>query len=391
MRMSGEQSSPSPSPMACASVESIPRVSSSQLSAQDFQRLHFSLAKPVVITGAADHWPARQWTIPNLVDRVGANEVWVRGDTDRDEYRQGNRYIIRKDTLAGYCSDLVKGNARARSSYLAVNSLQQAFPQLLPDVPMPEYLTANGKLHLGPYLWMALEGHYEFCHFDPDDNFLVIIQGRKRVRLFGYDLENMYPNELGSLGKTVQSQVDCDKPDLARHPKFASARCQETVLCPGEMLFIPAFMWHQVTALDTGISLNMFYGDAGDSAYLDKVLGPPYKDHCLYWLRNILEQNRRHLTFAKMAPRMREVLSNFFLKQWHEVATERQLDAVMDVVDTWLDREQRCQGVGEADKSKFPPMLKIRGLLHRDNAKLKASKDLGDGRRDTDLVHREKD
>jgi len=82
----------------------------------------------------------------------------------------------------------------------------------------------------------------------------------------------MYANPLGSLGKTVQSQVDCDRPDLGKHPNFAHAKCQWTVLRKGEMLFIPAFFWHQVSALETGISLNVFFGDQGRANYLSKVL-----------------------------------------------------------------------------------------------------------------------
>ena len=58
----------------------------------------------------------------------------VRGRTNEREYQLGRRYTIRKDTFAGYCRDLLEGNARARSSYLAVASMQQAFPQLLDEV-----------------------------------------------------------------------------------------------------------------------------------------------------------------------------------------------------------------------------------------------------------------
>merc|ERR1719374_525260 len=131
--------------------------------------------------------------------------------------------------------------------------MQQAFPQLLDDVPLPKYLQNYGKLHLGPYMWVALKGHYEFCHFDPDDNFLVMIQGRKQIRLFGYDhLDALYPNPLGSYGKTIQSQVDLENVDIEKFPKFGSNSMtfQQTILYPGEMLFIPAFYWHQVSALD---------------------------------------------------------------------------------------------------------------------------------------------
>ena len=67
------------------------------------------------------------------------------------------------------------------------------------------------------------------------------------MRLFGIDLDSLYPNPLGSHGKTIQSRVNCDSPDLETFPNFSNARCQYCVLEPGEMLFIPAFVWHQVT------------------------------------------------------------------------------------------------------------------------------------------------
>ena len=69
---------------------------------------------------------------------------------------------------------------------------------------------------------------------------------RKQIRLFGIDLDNLYPNPLGSHGKTIQSQVNCDTPDLDKYPNFSRAQCQHCILHPGEMLFIPAFVWHQV-------------------------------------------------------------------------------------------------------------------------------------------------
>ena len=139
-------SSPSPSDgddipalsSSCASCQPIPRVRAEDLSSQRFQDEFFSLARPVVITGATEDWPARQWTIEGLVQRVGGNEVNIRGRTNEREYQLGRRYTIRKDTFEGYCNDLLKGNARAKSSYLAVASMQQAFPQLLDEVPDPE-------------------------------------------------------------------------------------------------------------------------------------------------------------------------------------------------------------------------------------------------------------
>ena len=342
----------------------IPRVPFENLSIQDFQENYFSKAKPVIITGLVQTWPCFQWTIDGLMKRVGENEVLIRGKTNKEDYKLGKSYTIRRDTFRNYCQDLLQCNARARSSYLAVASLQQAFPQLLDDLPLPEYLTTNGKIHLGPYMWVALAGHYEFNHFDPDDNFLIQLNGRKQIRLFGLEyLESLYPNKLGSQGKTIQSQVNLDNPDIEKYPLFATTKCQYAILSPGEMLFIPAFYWHQVSALDSGISANIFFGNGGENNYLEKVLRAPYRDHFKYWLLNIIEQNRSYSdTFSKMIHRLPEVLRHFFIKQWHEVASEQQIGRVIQMIE----EEIKLNEIPHVNtETKFPPPLKIRGLRGR--------------------------
>ena len=112
------------------------------------------------------------------------------------------------------------------------------------DLTLPPVV---GKLHAGPFLWLAPPGHYEYNHVDPDDGMLMIMSGSKRVRLYSPDqIHKVYPNPLGSKGRTLQSQVDCDAPDLEQFPEFASATVQECIVGAGDALFIPAFTWHQV-------------------------------------------------------------------------------------------------------------------------------------------------
>ena len=42
--------------------------------------------------------------------RVGENQVWVRGQTNKEDYRVGRAYTIRKDKFGNYCNDLLKVN-----------------------------------------------------------------------------------------------------------------------------------------------------------------------------------------------------------------------------------------------------------------------------------------
>ena len=190
-----------------------------------------------------------------------------------------------------------------------------------------------------------------------------MVQGRKQVRLFPLDcIDSMYPNPLGSQGKTIQSQVNLDHPDLQKYPSFANTHCQHCILHPGEILFIPAFYWHQVTALDTGISCNVFFGDGGSNNYLEKILSDPYREHFKFWLLNILEQNRDCDSYPKILARLPEVLNHFFVKHWHEKASNVQIEKVMNFVQENIDLDQEPKQMTE---SKFPPQLKIRGLRGR--------------------------
>ena len=343
----------------------IPRVAN--LTPERFHREFFTKARPVIITDAAEDWPCREWTIEGLAERVGGNEVMVRGKTNQEDYKVGKSYTIRRDTFGSYCKDLLAGNKRAQGSYLAVANIAQAFPQLQAEVPLPVFLEQYGKLHLGPYLWLALRGHYEFCHFDPDDNFLTMIRGRKQVRLVGHCLAPLYPNPLGSQGKTIQSQINLDSPDLERFPLFKDATVEHCVLSPGEMLFIPAFYWHQVNALDTGISINMFYGDPGEHAFLDKLFHPPFQEHFYHWFLNILEQNREAESFSKIVSRLPDVIPHFVLKQWHESPTKDQVATLVALALDHLNMNELPEPI--MGNGKFPPVLKIRGLLHRNGTK----------------------
>ena len=69
------------------------------------------------------------------------------------------------------------------------------------------------------------------------------------------------------------------------------------------------------TALDSGISCNIFFGDSGEHQYLNKILQPPYKEHFKFWLLNIIEQNRSYESFYNILARLPEALAHFFLKQ----------------------------------------------------------------------------
>lgn len=343
---------------------------------------------PVIIEGAFAHWNALTWTLEYLKERVGENTVFVRKGTQSEDYRLGKKYDVVQMKFANYIDRILNNdpeksklkrekNKESSSStpvekkasqdsidnfYLAVQNIKRVLPELDADISMPPYI---GKLHQGPFLWIAPDEHYEYTHFDPDDGMLFVVSGHKDVRLFHWKyLENLYPNPLGSKGRTIQATVNIDKPDLKTHPLFSQAVCDYGSLNAGDLLFIPAFYWHQVTSTPRTMSINAFYGDAGDVTFAKKVFDHRW-NAVMYWLLNVIEQNRSMESFANVIGNLESALAEYFFKQWHERVQE---DHMQRMVKRVLEYCGYPDGKAPAydGPNKKHVQLKIRGLLWRD-------------------------
>ena len=97
--------------------------------------------------------------------------------------------------------------ARSKSRYLAALNIKRALPNISDQTHIPDFFKDH-KVHAGPFLWLARDGHYEYTHFDPDEGCLIIIEGKKQVRLFdSTDPSLLKPNKYGSMGRTIQSSI----------------------------------------------------------------------------------------------------------------------------------------------------------------------------------------
>ncbi|KAL6042699.1 jmjC domain-containing protein 5 isoform X2 [Balamuthia mandrillaris] len=276
-------------PAAAGVYKQVPRLE--QPSVELFLKEYWRKGKPVVITGALENWPAlSKWNLDGLKEELKGFNVEVRQNTNTKEYRQGHSFAPRKMKFEEYVDDLQSGAKASRNRYMAVQNVKKTFPSLNQDFSIPSYVP---KTHRGPFMWIAPPGHFEYVHIDPDDNFLCIVRGQKRVLLFNpAHLPKMSVNPLGSLGFTLQTQMDLlgdgscltsqDKPSLEQlhdtYPSFEDVVCEECTIQDGEILFIPFGYWHQVTSLTACISINFFCGDT-DGNFLWKLIDPQTPFH----------------------------------------------------------------------------------------------------------------
>jgi len=115
------------------------------------------------------------------------------------------------------------------------------FPEFLDE------LDTKGKV----FFWFGPVGTITPLHHDPLNLMMAQVYGRKRWRIISPEQTPLLYNYVG-----VFSKVDCENPDYNRYPLFKDVNIIETVLEPGELIFIPVGWWHQVKALDISISLS---------------------------------------------------------------------------------------------------------------------------------------
>lgn len=254
----------------------VPRVALDALTAAEFAQHYQRPGKPVIVTGLLAG--ESEWDLDYLSQQFGSRDVLARF-YGRDRYQQdkrewtniGSGVGLRSVPFDRYAEMLRDGTAREQDVYLAKHSLNET-PLANPAV-LQRLETALGltKAATGWNLWAGPGGHLECLHYDPMDGTLIQMHGEKKVLLFPpSQTYNLYPFPVyahfrhGLNLRCWFSQVYPEQPDFDAFPKLREAlqHKQEIILRPGELLYIPAGWWHEVTALGEGLvcSVNRFWG-----------------------------------------------------------------------------------------------------------------------------------
>ncbi|KAJ8023648.1 JmjC domain-containing protein 7 [Holothuria leucospilota] len=180
------------------------------------------------------------------------------------------------------CSEKKNGTSAKVSAYLEYSSISH-FPELEKDVEELDLAMDLLEMkHLN--IWLSDGDTLGKLHFDPFDNFLCQIRGKKQLTLFephdnsrlyeahipeallGYDKSSQTFRRKTLLDSTsmVMSPLDILNPDFKRFPRFADARPLNCTINEGDVLFMPAFWWHEVQSYPNitegrNLAVNFWY------------------------------------------------------------------------------------------------------------------------------------
>lgn len=236
-----------------------------KLPGDSFLHEFYAPARPVVIKGAMEGWPAlSRWTPDYLASAIGNAPVEFQGGRagaadyelvkDRHRMRAPFRQFI----------DLVRdgGNDAYITAYNnAANDA--AFAPLQRDLGhLDQYLTRAPGM-----LWIGGAGTFTPLHFDLTNNLLAQVTGTKRVHLIPPSQSHRLAHNR-HVFSDVQDITDPAK--LAAYPLARDVLRYEVELTPGDLLFIPIGWWHQVRAESFSTMLtytNFLWPNVGHEQY----------------------------------------------------------------------------------------------------------------------------
>ena len=258
-------------------------------SVRNFEK-RLPLAQPFVMTESLNHWPAfheRAWDNPDYLLKItfgGRRLVPIELGRSYTDTGWGQSIVPFAQFLDKYvlkATNAASGEDRQDIAYLAQHDLFAQIPSLRRDISIPDYCYTDPPppeqgtpLASKPPMtkvdepllnaWLGPAGTVSPLHTDPYHNILCQVVGRKYVRLYSpFETPKMYPRPAkdGTLDMSNTSLVNAegDGNELDEYPLFRNASYVETILEPGEALYIPIGWWHYVRALDVSFSVSFWW------------------------------------------------------------------------------------------------------------------------------------
>lgn len=234
------------------------------LDQQAFQARYVATRTPVVIEGALAGWPASQkWNLAYLSSVLGDSTITLRHSRTKyhpDLFTPGAPKPERRQVeIREFLELLYSGRARDEGVVLAgdLNMLLSGYDNvdaglapLAEDLEVPPLFDAERLRSIG--IWMSPSGIVAPLHYDRDGshNLNAQVQGEKRAVLVS-PRHLLAPfsaaNEAQRDADMVHfSSVCVDDIETSELPAFRAASYVETILTPGDLLFIPSYWWHSL-------------------------------------------------------------------------------------------------------------------------------------------------
>ena len=216
-----------------------------EISAKEFHQRYLSKGIPVILERGAAAWPlAARWSFENFRQRYGSETIKLvqrKGVAADDEVANG-REFSEEIQFGAFLDQVLRGG----SKYMRFSPLLEKFPELLDDFDHAFFKRMVGnKWGLTYQLFMGGTGTFTPLHNAMTSFFFVNVCGIKRWELIpNHYLAVLNPSADGFGYNHSKAQVDMS--NVGAFPGFDCIDRMEAVMHPGDIFFLPSWMWHCV-------------------------------------------------------------------------------------------------------------------------------------------------
>jgi hypothetical protein len=244
-------------PPAAPATTTLPRVTRDQ-----FAEKFFARQMPAIVTDATADWGmSGRWSPEYLSSLIGGKQVTVSVSAsgkfgyDQSGKETSANFVDERMSFAEAARQVAAGDG-SRQLYIMQQSIPMQFPELMREIRIPQWVP--NVLETSINLWFG-RGSVTPLHYDATNNFFAQQYGVKHWTIFSpADTPHVYPHPIDSKMAHLSS-VDLDNPDLRNQPNFSLARPIRFTVHPGELLYLPAFWWHQVRSPEVATSVSIWW------------------------------------------------------------------------------------------------------------------------------------
>ena len=185
----------------------------------------------------------------------GLHDLIQRASKPLEEVNEGKFYIASNER---YYLRATSEDARGKDQVL----FHKDYPELSKDFNLPEFFEPENLF--SSVLRVSSPGIRVWTHYDVMDNLYAQIVGRKKAIMWApSEALNLY------LDGDKSKVVDIDNHDVnsKEFPNFCKAKQWTCDLIPGDLLYIPAMWFHNMTAIDFGVAINVFWKNLKTELY----------------------------------------------------------------------------------------------------------------------------
>jgi Cupin-like domain len=245
-------------------------------SAAEFYQAHILGYQPVILTNLFDHAPLRlQDTLTQVKCTFADLSIGVFQNYIAQLLKGLPPSSERSTTVGKFLTELKDDpiTIEACSEYPTP-------PELLEQLPLQHYQHLQDSQDIYSNLFLAGTGNYAHLHYDADQRHVLLYQvfGVKRVVLIHpRHTQKLDPIHRADLRRTssilLERFTEAEKTDFLKY-----THAWDTLLYPGETIFMPAFCWHYLEYLEPSMSVGYRLGRNAHNRRLAALFPAPSID-----------------------------------------------------------------------------------------------------------------